>query len=185
MAASVTGGVRLAVAADAHAIARVQVESWQATYPGVMPQTYLDSLDLSAFEARWSQGLTNPGRRVTHVVEQQAAGVTGFAVAGPVREPGQNPGFDVEVYAIYLLPQVKRRGLGRKLMAASVTAMTEQGARSVLVWVARDNLPARRFYEHLGGVYVRPRMLDFGAGFEVPEVGYGWADVRGSAMLAQ
>jgi hypothetical protein len=49
----------------------------------------------------------------------------------------------------------------------------------MLVWVLRDNRAARGFYEHLGGVYVREHALDFGAGFEVMEVSYGWDDVRG------
>ena len=35
----------------------------------------------------------------------------------------------------------------------------------------------------LGGVYVREHPLDFGAGFEVMEVAYGWADVRGGLSV--
>jgi hypothetical protein len=53
----------------------------------------------------------------------------------------------------------------------------------MLVWVLRDNLAARAFYERMGGVFLREHDLDFGAGFSVREVSYGWDDVRGG--LAQ
>jgi hypothetical protein len=52
----------------------------------------------------------------------------------------------------------------------------------MVIWVLRDNEPARRFYERLGGVYLRERPLDFGAGFAALEVGYLWTDVRASLL---
>ena len=42
--------IRLADVKDAKGIARVQVESWHTTYPGIVPKSYLDSLDVKKRE---------------------------------------------------------------------------------------------------------------------------------------
>jgi hypothetical protein len=51
------------------------------------------------------------------------------------------------------------------------------GARSLLISTLRDNLPARRFYEHLGGQAEAPRR-EPGPGGVVYEVSYVWSDIR-------
>ena len=38
--------VRAAEVDDAQAIARVHVDAWQATYTGIIPQPYLDQLNV-------------------------------------------------------------------------------------------------------------------------------------------
>jgi hypothetical protein len=43
----------------------------------------------------------------------------------------------------------------------------------MIVWTQAANAPARGFYEHLGGRYVRSRPVE---GIEI--VGYGWRDAR-------
>ena len=44
------------------------------------------------------------------------------------------------------------------------------------VWVLRENMHARGFYERLGGVYLRQRPLDFGHDITAMEVSYLWAN---------
>src|SRR5205814_2097153 len=70
-----------------------------------------------------------------------------------------------------------RRAL-RDLPAAGAPAAGRLAAadlKSMLVWVLRENLPARRFYETLGGVYLREKPLGW-RGTDAVEVAYGWAD---------
>jgi len=47
------------------------------------------------------------------------------------------------------------------------------GLSDMIVWVLRDNSPARRFYERLGGTYVRTQPITIGS-VELQEVSYGW-----------
>ena len=47
--------------------------------------------------------------------------------------------------------------------------------RAMLVWVLKDNHPARGFYEALGGRYLREKTIEIG-GTTLAEVAYGWAD---------
>lgn len=46
----------------------------------------------------------------------------------------------------------------------------------MLVWVLAEN-PFRRFYEALGGQYVRTEQFELG-GAMLDEVAYGWRDIR-------
>jgi hypothetical protein len=43
----------------------------------------------------------------------------------------------------------------------------------MIVWVLRDNTRARRFYERLGGIYVRSQPVTIGTAV-LEEVSYGW-----------
>jgi hypothetical protein len=50
----------------------------------------------------------------------------------------------------------------------------------MIIWVLRDNQPARSFYERLGGVYIRAQPITIGS-VTLEEVSYGWRrldDVR-------
>jgi hypothetical protein len=45
-----------------------------------------------------------------------------------------------------------------------------------LLWVLKDNLPARKFYEALGGIYLREKPIKIGSQ-RLIEVAYGWKNL--------
>jgi len=45
---------------------------------------------------------------------------------------------------------------------AVAAALRKMGLRDMIVWVLRDNAPAREFYERLGGSYVRAQPITIG-----------------------
>ena len=47
---------------------------------------------------------------------------------------------------------------------------------SMLLWVLEANVPARAFYEALGGIVVRHQPIEIG-GATLTEIAYGWADL--------
>jgi hypothetical protein len=49
----VTPVIRVAQLGDAERIGAIQVRAWQATYRGVMPDAYLDELDVDDRAAYW------------------------------------------------------------------------------------------------------------------------------------
>jgi hypothetical protein len=51
-----------------------------------------------------------------------------------------------------------------------------QGVNSMLLWVFTENLPARRFYESLGGVPVEEDGFELGGAW-LSETAYGWKDL--------
>jgi ribosomal protein S18 acetylase RimI-like enzyme len=97
--------------------------------------------------------------------------IAGFASGG--RERAGETGYTGELYAIYLIDEVQRRGHGRELVRAVVAGLQDLGLDDMIIWVLRDNQPARLFYERLGGVYVRAQPITMGSA-TLEEVAYGW-----------
>ncbi len=106
--------IRPATSDDAPAIAQVQVGSWRDTYPGIIPQAYLDSLDEQEFAARWRERLlAQPSMSI--LVAERDGRPCGFAAGGALRRPLADYGG--ELYALYLLPDAHRQGMGSALFA--------------------------------------------------------------------
>jgi len=168
--------VRAAAIDDAASVAQVHVATWRTAYRGLLPDDFLASLTESQYTERWRRAIADPLSRV-YVVEDDS-GVVGFASAG--RERAGEKGYGGELYAIYVLDRAQRIGHGRELVGAVVGGLREMGFRDMIVWVLRDNAPARGFYERLGGVYVRAQPITIGPAL-LQEVSYGWRsldDVR-------
>jgi GNAT superfamily N-acetyltransferase len=165
--------VRTATAADSFAIAETHVASWRATYPGIVPQAYIDSLKVEEFAPRWHERLANPSDQHILVAEQGGA-VCGFASGGPGR--GQIEGHPGELYAIYLSPAAEGRGIGSRLFWGIARALAWSGRNGMYAWALQQN-PACRFYERIGGVLLREATIEIGGAMLV-EVAYGWLDLK-------
>ena len=158
-------GVRRATPDDARAVAEVQVETWRATYVGVMPQTVLDKLDVDDRERTW-RGWTSSEAAATFVAEREGE-VVGFVSVGPCRM-AEEAG---EVYAIYVCPTAWGTGAGLALMHAGVDWLAERWPEAIL-WVADENPRARRFYELYGWTPETTRIEEVVPGTSILEVGY-------------
>jgi GNAT superfamily N-acetyltransferase len=161
--------VRQAEPGDAAGIAKVHVATWRTAYRGLLSHDFLASLNESAYAERWRRTLTAAADRV--YVAENADGVIGFASGG--RERAGEGGYSGELYAIYVLREAQGHGHGRQLVQAVVGGLRELGLPNMIVWVLRDNMPARRFYERLGGTYVREQPITIGSTL-LQEVSYGW-----------
>ena len=158
---------------DAEPIARLDVETWQATYAGILGTPYL--VGLSA--ARRATGWTHVIRRApddVQVAVNRDRDIVGFGSCGICRG---EPGFTVEVFTLYVAPDWQNQGVGRRLLLAMFGRLVAQGHHAAVIWVLREN-PARFFYQRLGGKEVRRKLLPFN-GMQVPASGYGWSDLPG------
>ena len=172
--------VRAARPADAAGIGRVYVESWRATYPGLIPDGYLLGMSEQATAERWAKQLGEPDEDgAVYVAVDRAYGLVGFGSCGLQRT--RIDGYAGEVFTLYLLDFVQGHGLGRRLMAAMAADMVERGVPSAVVWVLRDN-PSRWFYERLGGRRLGEQSICLGRVL-LPEVAYGWRDLTELARL--
>jgi GNAT superfamily N-acetyltransferase len=171
----VTGiGVRRAVAGDAPAIARVRVESWRTTYRGMIPDAYLDGMQVEASTALWDRVLTAGPNTTCVFVAEHGAEVVGFACGAMLKEPKH--GLDAELTAVYLRREFQHAGLGRRLVAAVVDAQRAHGATGLLTWVIAGNKGARAFYEGLGAELLVEQPFQWD-GMDLVEAGYGWRDL--------
>jgi ribosomal protein S18 acetylase RimI-like enzyme len=161
--------IRPALPDDAAEIARVHVDSWRTSYRGLLADDFLESLSEAGYTERWSRVIGDGASRV--FVVEEPAGIVGFASGG--RERAGESGFEGELYAIYIVAGSQRLGHGRELVRAMAAALRDMGLSDMIVWVLRDNVPAREFYERLGGSYVRSQPITIGA-TTLEEMSYGW-----------
>ncbi|GAC1691733.1 MAG: GNAT family N-acetyltransferase [Candidatus Dormibacteraceae bacterium] len=161
--------VRRATLGDAEAIARVHVATWRSAYRDLLPPDFLASLSEAHYAERWKRVIGD--ETVAVFVAEEPGGVVGFASGG--RERAGEEGYEGELYAIYILDAAEHHGHGRELVRAVADALREKNLPNMIVWVLRDNAPARQFYERLGGVYVREQPITIGT-TTLEEVSYGW-----------
>jgi GNAT superfamily N-acetyltransferase len=164
--------VRPATRADATAIGRIDVECWQGTYAGLLPDKMLLGLSVAERRRVWTgQVARHPGDTI---VGLDAFGrVQGFGNCGPCRD--RDAGFAGEIFTLYVAIDHQGKGIGRALLLGLFAQQLARDLSSAIVWVLRDN-PSRYFYERLGGKLVRQRTLRL-AGASVEAVAYGWPDV--------
>lgn len=144
--------IRLAKVEDALAIAHVHVASWRSTYPSIVPQHYIDSLQVQDFAERWQYRLLTQPEMVIYVAAFGGT-ICGFASCGPARV--QLSGFSGEIYAIYLSKESHSKRIGSRLFWTAATHLERTGHSSMYLWVLKDN-PACGFYERMGGTLPLP-----------------------------
>ncbi len=130
---------------DAEELASVQVRAWREAYGELLPERFYDDAARESLQVMWSGRLSEEavGDRVR--VARRGERIVGFVVRGPAAEhQGHPPVRDEQLYALYVLASCYGHGVGQALLDQAL------GARPAQLWVARDNVRARRFYEKNG-----------------------------------
>ncbi|MDE1939201.1 MAG: GNAT family N-acetyltransferase [Alphaproteobacteria bacterium] len=162
--------IRLARQEDAANVARVYIESWHDTYPGVLPNSLLRAMTLKGQTARWRAAICSQGREMVLVAESSRYGIVGMTSMGPARDNGL--GFDGEIYTLYVDPSFYGRGAGRSLLKGAFSTLRKGGMSSCVIWAHARN-HARFFYEAMGGRLIAERTAKL-MGETVPEAAFGW-----------
>ncbi len=165
---------------DCNDLARIHIEGWRASYRGLVDQTYLGSLDENARAGQWRQWLEEKQCEAL-LARDENGKAAGFISYGRLKTPPPGtspirPVYSGEVYALYILPEYWRHGLGRKLMAEAATALMAMKHKSLCLWVLEGNKNAVAFYKALGGQKCGKKMVEIG-GKTLPEAAFGWRDV--------
>lgn len=153
--------VRPARPADAEAVVRINVRSWQQAYAGIVPDDVLAALDNQIGERvrRTRQRWSAPDQPFATVLAEPPGPPgqppVGYVSYGPYRDGPDGDRLDPavgEVLAIYVDPAHQRGGAGRALLDVAVATLRERGAGEIRLWVLDRNAPARRFYQRYGFV---------------------------------
>lgn len=168
--------IRPANVSDAQEIARIHVAAWQLAYRDLVPQAYLDALDMSERTEVWRSilagELTVPGLpRPADFVAELDGRIAGFANVGLFRDEPTDESAG-ELWAMYVDPACWGDGVGDALMASAVAEFNRLGTVKSFLWVLEGNRRARRFYERHGWSSDGPFKTFEAGGVEVPEVRY-------------
>ena len=120
--------------------AMVHYRSWQESYRGLLPDSYLDGMSYEqcyAIARRWPDNI---------LVAKDGDRVVEFVAYGANRDKSlPDTG---EIIAIYLLADYQGQGIGYRLMHAAMEQLVD--CKSVVLWVLKGNEKAIRFYERYG-----------------------------------
>ena len=109
-----------------------------------------------------------------YVAEAPGRGVVGFADFGEPRE--DIDAYEGELYAIYLLPEFQRKGIGGRLLNLGVEYFVRSGKGSMYL-LALEVSPYRSFYEKMGGRVVGRKQIEIEEVMH-DELVYGWEGLR-------
>ena len=163
--------IRAATEHDAVAISQVHLHSWRTTYAGILPDEYLATLNEAERILLWREWLS---RDLQVYIADLDGEIVGFISGGVIREPVQT--YDAELYAIYLLEQAQRQGIGTALLKELAKSLLGKGFTGMIVWVLEKN-PSRHFYVRSGAQIVTTKDTQIG-GVMLSEVSYGWPDLQ-------
>ncbi|WP_366247892.1 GNAT family N-acetyltransferase [Terribacillus aidingensis] len=160
--------IREARKADCNRIGEISMLGWQFAYQDILPADYLTAIRPEERAARFERVL---GSGSLLLVAEEGETVVGFISGGRCRD-NIHPDYDGEVYAVYLDPANKNRGIGKMLMRSLENRLATDGLTGVVAWMLVGN-DARHFYESLGGVKIAEDKLQI-EGVSYPEIAYGW-----------
>jgi len=161
--------IRLARQDDAADVAQVYIDSWQDTYPGVLPSALLRAMTAKGQTTRWLAAIRAQGREKVLVADSRH-GIVGMTSLGPARD--RVLGFDGEVYTLYVDPAYFGMGVGRALLKGAFGTLRQDGMSCCVIWAHARN-HARFFYEAMGGRLIAERNAQI-MGEPCPETAYGW-----------
>lgn len=158
---------------DAQQIANVHVQSWRTTYRNIVPNDYLSNLSAEQRQKMWESSMNASTREnKTYVIDDQGV-IVGFVNGGPSRNKDYR--HEAEVYAIYLLENYQRKGLGSQLFNHIRAYFLEKGYETMMLWVLRDN-SSLMFYQKQGGTIIGETTITIG-GQPLIEVAVGWDSI--------
>lgn len=155
--------IRHAIEQDIPALCQLMTVTWQSTYRGIFPDSFLDNM----VAEKWAVGLQKAIQAEHYYVAEEDSRLIGMLSWGKAREPqfGQ-----CEIYVINVLPDFQGKGVGQTLLQFALTHL--QNSMPIYLKVVTQNEKARRFYEKQGLICTQQRTERTIADFSVEEVVY-------------
>ena len=185
--------IRPAVPNDAQAVARIRVLGWRFAYQGLVPQGYLDSLNVAEDTERMRGYLSqlpqnlppinlasvqgpNDGEKRSFMLAVRDDVVLGFchfsaAPNNADRPERATPGGEMvgRLHSLYIDPDALGQGIGHALMSHALSTFTAWGCKRAHLWVLEGNSRAVSFYERQGWQLTGDTKVDRSFGPELHE----------------
>ena len=166
---------RQATANDAGAIAGLHAESWRRHYRGAYLDSYLDGDVVADRIAEWTDRLSRQQQDRCTVVADLDGAVAGFAHVILDADPTWGAYLD----ALHVRHDLKRHGIGARLMAETARAVARRRPSTGLyLRVLEQNTAAQAFYAAQGGSRVERELSGpFPGGGYAFSLLYAWPDL--------
>ena len=120
---------------DIEAVENVAIKSWHATYEGIIPRHIQDRFLTMAYS---KEMFKQRYEKTPIYVATEHENIVGFANFSNVKKDGE-----VELSAIYLLPEVWGKGIGSQLLAYGIEQLSPS---AIYINVEAENEVGKQFY---------------------------------------
>lgn len=142
--------IRESTLSDANEVAAIHVKSWQQSYRSIIDEHYLENISFSDRLELRNKILQSNDPNQIHLVAVYEETIIGFCDAGSAFESAAN--YRGEIYAIYLLEEFKKLGVGQRLLQAAHEFLAQKKLLPYVAWVLKANHSACAFYQKNGGI---------------------------------
>ena len=172
--------IRDATIEDCEQFGLITVTASHSVFIGVIPEELLDfSWTPETSATNWRNTFSeNTNRDQKFFVAESEDRLLGFVWSKPWAEAAE---FDATIQALYVLPTMQRRGIGRSLISFAVVELLKLGMQSLQIGCVKEN-PSCDFYRQLGGVEFSRKPVQIDA-FETDEILFGWSNLSSLKAL--
>jgi ribosomal protein S18 acetylase RimI-like enzyme len=168
--------IRAASTEDAPEIAKVNIQSWRSTYRGLIADETLDDMKSEKYLEKWNNTFRTmeANGNFCFVAENEVKEVVGYSLCGKNSHTKFN--FEGELFAIYLLREYQKQGIGKKLFIRSIEEFKKLGVTSFTLFVLSSNGASRKFYESFHPDFTANETITIDNG-QYCDICYGWSNI--------
>lgn len=137
--------ISIADKSDYPEISQVGIICWRDAYKEIFPKKFLAELSIES-RTNSRESFFDSDNKVTFILKKENT-IIGFCDVGESRIKEFAEG---EIYSLYVLPEFKGRGFGKKLIKHAIDWLEKRKMTPFIVTTLEKNINAQKFYEKLG-----------------------------------
>lgn len=147
--------IRRATIEDVGAISAIKIEGWQTAYKKIINEEYLKNMSIEKIIEKNK----NNFERYPFIVAESNNEIVGFCSYN-FEKTEENS--DCELRGIYVKSNMKRCGIGKKLINYVKREFRKANKQKMILWCFKENYPSRKFYEARGGIEGQIKNIEIG-----------------------
>lgn len=162
--------IRASVEEDAFEVEKLRIKCWQNHFSGILDKNFLESLDPEkSYKARQMAISSQKDVNLVAIFDGKIIALSD----GGEKRPQQGNLIEGEIYSLYVDEQFRKKGIGSLLFQKQCDLLQQRGFEKVLLWVLKENVSARNFYNKLNGLLGEEKYFNIG-GKNYLQVVYQW-----------
>lgn len=144
---------------DIPQVVDIQISGWRAAYKGMIDDEYLENMNAE----KKIKMREKDYKETRFIVAEIGKEIVGFCrYTDNMEKTPETKEADCELRALYVKPELKHNGIGKRLFEHVVNEFKHMGKTKMVLWCLKDNALARRFYEKMGGKIIKERLIYIG-----------------------
>ena len=129
--------IRKAKSEDIEKIANIKVRCWQIAYRNIIADEYLDNMDIE-YTIEKNKRIFEQYNIIVAELKNEVIGFCRYDYNNYYEEEN----VDCELIALYIKPEMKRHGIGRKLMKYAINEFKNSKKEKMILWCLKENYPS-------------------------------------------